>query len=308
MTGLALRGRPLPARRRSRGQGRSAFLFLAPFFLFFGVFMLAPIAYALGRSFFSEQASGLGFGGGEPVFVGFDNFARALTDPRFLQSFANIGTYVIVYIPIMIGLALTIALLLDSAAARARSFFRVSYYLPTIVPGLIASLIWLYLYTPGVSPLVQAVESAGLTWSLDTPIAGIFAITNVSTWLHTGYNIILFYAALQSVPKEVLESAKVDGAGPFRTSLQIKTPMIKPALTLAVLFTVVGAMQIFAEPLLLRSRASAITSTWAPNMYIYEVAFGLRDNGLAAAASVILALVIGLMSFLVTRLGRRADS
>jgi len=302
MSTMTVRGRV------SSRSTRTAALFLAPFFLLFAAFTIAPLVYSLGLSVFTEKASGLGFGGTERTFVGLENFLRAFGDEQFLSGFLNIAIYVVVYIPTMTLLALVIALLLDSAVARARSFFRLAFYLPNIVPGLIAAIIWLYLYTPGISPLVQAFETAGGTWDLTSRTAAILSLTNLAVWLHTGYNVILFYAALQSVPREVVEAAGLDGAGGIRVAFAIKARMIAGAISVAVLFTIVGAMQLFAEPLLLASRATAITSTWTPNMFIYQTAFERHDLGYAAATAILFAVVIGAMSWAATRFGSKASS
>ena len=284
-------------------------LFLAPFFVLYGVFTILPLLYSMRLSLFSERAAGgLGFGGTERVFVGVENFARAIGDTQFLTGFVNVGLYCLVYIPVMISLALVLALLLDSAAARARSFFRLAFFVPHIVPALIASILWLYLYTPGISPLVSAFEATGGTWDLTSKLGALLALSNLSTWLHVGYNVILFYAALQSIPGEVLEAAQLDGAGPVRTAVAIKARMILGAVTVAVLFTVVGAMQLFAEPLLLSARAPEIDSTWTPNMFIYQTAFQQQDMGYAAACAVLFAVIIGVLSWLVTRVGRKASA
>ncbi|WP_125777006.1 carbohydrate ABC transporter permease [Antribacter gilvus] len=288
---------------------RMVLLFLAPFFVLYGIFTILPLLYSLGLSLYSEQTTGgLGFGGTEQVFVGLDNFTQALGDSQFLTGFVNVLLYCLVYIPVMISVALVLALLLDSAAAKARPFFRLALFVPHIVPALIAAIIWLYLYTPGVSPLIEAFETAGGTWDLTSRLSALFALGNLATWLHLGYNVILFYAALQAIPGEVLEAASIDGAGPIRTAVQIKARMILGAVTVAVLFTVVGAMQLFAEPLLLASRAPAISSTWTPNMFIYQTAFVQQDMGYAAASAVLFAAVIGVLSWLVTRVGRKASS
>lgn len=303
MSSRAMRRR---GRRGSARHYRVAAAFLAPFFAFFLVFTIAPVVYAFGLSFFSEKSSGLGFGGAERVFVGVDNFIRAFTDTTFLASFGNVFLYCLVYIPTMIVVALVIALLLDSLVARARGFFRLAFYLPTIVPGLIAAIIWLYLYTPGISPLVQIFESTGAEWDLGTQLAAVFSLANIAIWLHTGYNVVLFYAALQAVPREVLEAAAIDGAGPVRTAFAIKARLILGAVGVAVLFTIVGAMQLFAEPLLLSSRATAISSTYTPNMFIYQAAFERNDFGYSAATAFIFAAVIGVLSWAATRISRKA--
>lgn len=280
-------------------------MFLAPFMVLYFVFTIAPLVYALGLSLFTEKSSGLGFGGAQTIFSGIDNYVRALGDSVFLRSFGNVALYCAIYIPVMTMLALVLALLLDSAAARAKGFFRLAFYLPNIVPALIASIIWLYLYTPGISPLVAALEGVGFEWNLTSTLGALFSLSNLAVWLHTGYNVILFYAALQAVPREVIEAASIDGAGALRTAFAIKARMITGAIGVAVLFTVVGAMQLFAEPLLLSQRAPAIDSRWTPNMFIYQTAFEKHDMGYAAATAVLFAVVIGVMSWLVTRVSRK---
>lgn len=278
--------------------------FLAPFFVVFVLFTILPLGYSLYLSLFSERSSGLGFGGTETIFVGLGNFFGVLTDPQYLGSFGVIGLYCVFYIPVMIGLAIVLTLLLDSALAWGRRFFQLGYYLPNVVPGLIAAIIWLYLYTPGVSPIVDVVEAAGGDWSLTSLPASILVVANVTVWLHVGYNSVIFYAALQAIPRETLEAARVDGAGQFRVAWSVKLPMIRNAIGIAVLMTVVGALQLFAEPMILRSRAPGIDSSWTPNMYVYQQAFTERDFGTAAAAAIIFAVLIGLASWSVTRVTR----
>ncbi|YCK79824.1 sugar ABC transporter permease (plasmid) [Arthrobacter sp. D3-18] len=308
MTGATTTARNTVIRRSRRRSGKHAFLFLAPFFVLFLAFTIAPIGYSAFLSLFTEKSSGLGLGGTARVFNGLANYARALQDQVFLAGFLNIAVYCILYIPVMIGLSLVVALLLDSAAARAKSFFRLAFYMPNIVPGLIAAVIWVYLYTPGVSPLVDLYESTGTGWDMGSHLAALLSLSNITIWLHTGYNVILFYAALQAVPQEVLEAATVDGAGPIRTAFAIKARMIVGAVSVATLFTVVGAMQLFAEPLLLKSRATSIDSTWTPNMFIYQTAFDKHDFGYAAATALIFAVFIGALSWGVTKFGSKVES
>ena len=308
MTGATTTARSTVIRRSRRRSGNHAFLFLAPFFVLFLAFTIAPIGYSGFLSLFTEKSSGLGLGGTARVFNGLANYARALQDQAFLAGFLNIAVYCLIYIPVMIGLSLVIALLLDSAAARAKSFFRLAFYMPSIVPGLIAAVIWLYLYTPGVSPLVQVYESTGASWDMGSQLAALISLSNITVWLHTGYNVILFYAALQAVPQEVLEAATVDGAGPIRTAFAIKARMIIGAVSVATLFTVVGAMQLFAEPLLLKNRATSIDNNWTPNMFIYQTAFDKHDFGYAAATALLFAVFIGALSWGVTKFGSKVES
>ncbi|MEV0456419.1 carbohydrate ABC transporter permease [Catellatospora methionotrophica] len=289
----------------ARRQYGVAALFTAPFFLLFLAFTLAPIGYGGWLSLHREQTSGLGLGGEpEQVFVGLDNFTRALTDPRFLGSFATVGLYCLVYIPVMIGLALLLALLLDSAYTRAKRFFQLALYLPNIVPGLIAAMIWTYLYTPGLSPVIDALEQVGVPFNLGSDAGAVGAVANLTTWMHTGYNVIIFFAALQAVPREVIEASTVDGAGQIRIAWSVKAPMIRGAVVLAVLFTVIGAMQLFTEPFIVRDAATTIDQAWTPSLYIYQLTKAY-DMGGAAAASLILTVVLAVASFLVTRFSKK---
>ncbi|NEA37996.1 sugar ABC transporter permease [Streptomyces sp. SID11385] len=288
--------RPAPRRRARAG---APALLLLPFFILFTACTLIPIGYAVYLSLYDEKRSGLGFGGVHRVFSGFGNYADALGDPAFRDGFVNLGLYCLLYIPLMVVLSLLLALLLDSTLARAKRFFQLALFLPHAVPGIIAALIWMYLYTPGVSPVVGALDSAGFQADiLGTPVP---AVVNIALWEWTGYNLIIFFAALQAIPREVLEASVVDGAGPLRTALSVKLPLIRPSLAMVGLFTVIGSLQLFTEPMILHGATPDVVTTWTPNMYAYTAAFERDDYGLAAAASVLLALAAAALSYLVTR-------
>jgi multiple sugar transport system permease protein len=285
-----------------RGRYGAAAVLLAPFLVLFTACTLIPIGYALHLSLYTERSSGLGFGGAETVFTGLSNYTRALGDEAFRAGFWTTAQYCLLYIPLMVGLSLLLALLLDSALARARRFFQLALFLPHAVPGIIAALIWMYLYTPGISPVISALDAVGSQPDLlGSPLP---AVVNIALWEWTGYNMVIFYAALQAIPREVLEAAVVDGAGPLRTALNIKIPLIRASLTMVGLFTVIGSLQLFTEPMILHGVSPGVISTWTPNMYAYTAAFERGDYGLAAASSVLLALTAAALSFVVTRLGR----
>ncbi|GAA4970323.1 multiple sugar transport system permease protein [Nonomuraea thailandensis] len=280
----------------TRRRQATATLFVAPFLLLFLAITITPLAYAAWLSLFTEKASGLGFGGAQTVFAGLDNYVRALSDAAFRNGFAVIAAYCLLYIPLMIGGALVLALLLDSALARMKRFFQVALFLPHAVPGLIAAIIWVYLYTPGLSPIVDLLQ-----WDFLSADHALLSVVNIATWQWIGYNMIIFYAALQAVPREVLEAATVDGAGGIRTAWSIKVPLIRAAVVMAALFTVIGAIQLFTEPKIMNRAASTVGSSWTPNMYAFTAAFDRHDYGLAAAASLLIALLGAVLSFVVTR-------
>ncbi|MBT0567069.1 carbohydrate ABC transporter permease [Williamsia sp. CHRR-6] len=298
------RPRPAPdrtARTRRRRTGSLAGLLLAaPFILLLIGTVLVPVGYAIYLSAFTDRLSGLGFGGPRQVFVALGNYATVLTDHDFLRSVGNVCLYALIHVPLMMGSALLLALLLDSAVTRFRQVWSLAMFLPYAVPGVITGLIWAYLYSPGIGP-INAISPVD-------PLSGhgiLGSIVNISQWQWMGYNMIIFYTALQTVPKELLEAARVDGAGEIRTALQVKVPLIRPTAFVALVFTIIGSMQLFTEPLILRTFTGAISSTWTPSLYVYESAFVANDYGRAAAASVILALASALLSALVMQLSTR---
>ncbi|MFD6344704.1 carbohydrate ABC transporter permease [Streptomyces roseolus] len=288
-----------------KARTRAAALLLTPFFLLFTAVLVVPIGYAVWLSLFTEKQSGLGFGGSETVFTGLGNYATALGDRAFREGFGVLLGYCLLYLPLLLCGALGLALLLDSALARARRFFQLALFLPHAVPGIIAALIWVYLYTPQLSPVVRAMEAGGIGFDFFSPEGALPSVVNIALWEWLGYNLIIFYAALQAIDRSVLEAATVDGAGAWRTAFSVKIPLLRGSLAMVGLFTVIGSLQLFTEPLILsRGTGSAVTSTWTPNMYAYSAAFDRNDYGLAAAASILLALTAALLSFAVTRLAR----
>jgi multiple sugar transport system permease protein len=290
------------ARRRIPGSGgRTAAIFLTPFFALFAIAMVAPVIYAICLSFFAEKRSGLGFGGAETVFVGFENYADVLGSETFIGGFVRLFFYCLMYIPLMLGSALVFALLLDAVVTVAKRAFQLFLFLPHAVPGVIAALIWAYLYTPGVSPIVSTLAAGGIQIDFLSVHMVLPSIVNIAVWEWTGYNVIVLFTALQAVPRDILEAARVDGASELRAALSIKAPLILPAFGVTLLFTVIGTLQLFTEPLIISKATTAVTSTWVPNMWAYDAAFNRNNLPQAAAASIILALLAGLLSWVVTR-------
>lgn len=290
------------------GGGRSASIFLIPFFVLFTFVMAAPMIYALISSFYAVKRDGLGFGGSTESFVGFENFIRVFTTDSFVAGFGRLGLYVIGYVPLMIGSALLFALLLDATVTKLKRVFQVLLFLPHAVPGVIAALIWAYLYTPGLSPIVNLAESGGITLNLFSMQMAVPAIINIGVWEWTGYNVVIFFAALQAISGEVLEAARIDGAGELRTSISIKFPSIFPSLYVVTLFTIIGTLQLFTEPYILKNAGSAMPSTFVPNMWIYDTAFQQHNLNLAAAGSIVLAILAAILALIVNRISAKVNS
>lgn len=293
--------------RRVRGQGRLAAMLISPFIVLFALSYLAPLIYAAWLSLHSEQRSGLGFGGGETIFVGLGNYSTVLTDPAFLSSFRTLAMYFIVYVPLMTIAALCAALLLDAATAKLRRMFQLLIFLPHAVPGIIAALIWGYLYTPSVSPLVRTLADGGISINFLSTEWVLPSIINIAVWEWTGYNMIILFTALQAVNRELIEAARIDGASGWRIAWSVKAPIVRPAYAVILLFTVIGSLQLFSEPLVLRQMSTAVNSTFVPNMWAYNAAFSRDNLGEATAAALILALLAAGLSLVVTRWSNRSS-
>ena len=292
---------------RSRNRMTVAGL-LGPFLLIFTLTMVLPLLFALYESVTGVERSGaFGEGGASPVFVGLTNYITALSTPAFVESLGRVLLFAVVQVPMMILLATALALLLDAASAWGVPFFRSVYFLPYGVPGVIASILWGFLYTPGLSPLVSLGSAVGLHIDFLGGGSVLWSIANIVTWQYAGYNMLVIVAQLKSIDSDLFEAASIDGANAWQMITRIKLPLIRPAIVLTTVFTIIGTIQLFAEPLVLKPLSSAITSSFTPNLSAYNEAFTNNNYSLAAAESVLLALVACAFSFgflkLVTRRG-----
>lgn len=285
--------------RTEARNARAATGFLLPFAALFGLCFLAPIGYAAYQSLLRVRRSGpLGLGGRTTeVWAGLANYSHALRDDRFTAGFARVLLFGAVQIPVMLLLATGLALLLEAASARWVGFFRTAFFLPYGVPGVIASILWGFLYVPGISPLVEIAHSVG--WEVDflSRTSVLWAIANIVTWQFTGYNMLVLIAQLKAVPGELYEAARIDGANAWQVARHVKLPLIRPALVLTAVFSIIGTLQLFAEPMVLRPLTNTVDSGYTPNLAAYNEAFTSNNQHIAAAEAVLLALVACVLSF-----------
>jgi multiple sugar transport system permease protein len=285
-------GRSTFARMRL-GQTTIPYLFLAPFVILFVLFLILPLAYALWISVFADRLVG------GTVFVGFENYSQAFEDGSFWAGIKRMVFFGIFQVPIMLGLALAFALLLDSGAAWFTTVFRLGFFVPYAVPGVVAALIWGYLYGPTFGPFSQI---AGYLSLPPPPFLSegymLASIANIVTWQFTGYNMIILYAALQAVPHEVRDAGAVDGAKEWQIALYIRIPLIFPALLLTGVFSIIGTFQLFNEAKVLQANAPGVISNdYTPNLYAYTLAFTDQDYNYSAAVSFALGAVVVVFSY-----------
>ncbi|WP_202919413.1 carbohydrate ABC transporter permease [Saccharothrix deserti] len=288
------RSRPPGWRRMADLKG---FSFTVPFALGFALFTIVPIVMALSESLYTERSSGLGFGGRTTTFSGLGNFVRGFEDGRFWGSMGRVALFAVVVIPIIQGASLVMALMLDAVRRRLAARFRVVLLIPYMVPGVVATLIWIYLYSPAVGPLTPFLALFGIDANFYGGELIWMSIGNLMAWSSIGFGMLIVYGALQSVPTEVFDSARLDGASEWRIAWSIKVPFVRRPLVLISVLSVIGTLQIFSDPLLFRSMTpETVNKDFTPIMMIYNQAFAEGNFNYAAALSIILALIVGLVS------------
>ena len=275
--------------------------FVGPFLAVFALVFLAPIAYSIYLSLFKDRL----IGGNS--FVGLDNYRQALQDAHFWSALGRVTLFLVVQVPIMLFLALLVALALDSGRLYGKAFFRVAIFLPYAVPAVVATLMWGFMYGTQFG-LIGNINDA-LHVTLPDPLRPslvLAAIGNINTWEFVGYNMLIFYSALRTVPTSLYESAEIDGAGQLKIITAIKLPAIRGALVIATIFSIIGSFQLFNEPSILQKIApNAITTNFTPNLYAYSLSFSGQQYNYAATVAIIMGLLTMVIAYVVQLRGTR---
>jgi multiple sugar transport system permease protein len=293
-------GTPVVAKRRRSWAG---WKFVGPFMVVFALVFLAPIGYSIYLSLYRNRL----IGGNS--FVGLDNYTQALQDAQFWSGFGRVALFLVVQVPIMLVLALLVALAIDSGRLYGKAFFRVTIFLPYAVPAVVATLMWGFMYGTQFGLVGNINEALNVT--LPDPLSGSLALAsigNIVTWEFVGYNMLIFYSALRVVPGSLYESAEIDGAGQFRIITAIKLPAIRGALVIATIFSVIGSFQLFNEPAILRPLAkNVLTTSYTPNMYAYQLSFSGQQYNYAATVAIIMGLITMVIAYVVQLRGTREN-
>ena len=209
----------------------------------------------------------------------------------------------------MLGLALFFALALDTGRVRGSKVLRLLIFMPYAVPGVVAMLMWGYLYGQHFGLVAQITRGIGLPApNLLSESTVLVSIMNIVTWAFVGYNMIIMYSALRSIPAELYEAAEIDGASQWRLAWSVKIPVIRPAIMLTVIFSIIGSFQLFNEPSLLAEIApTSIPNSFTPNFYAYNLAFVNQDINYAAAIAFLLGFVIMIVSYVVQLSAQRRE-
>ncbi|KOA54101.1 carbohydrate ABC transporter permease [Bifidobacterium animalis] len=282
---------PMNRRRRDwRG-----WKFMWPFAAVFIFVFIIPVLYAIYISFFQNRM----IGGNR--FVGVANYTRLFHDPLFWSAVGRVAIFTVVQVPIMLGLAALMALALDSMKLHGMKFFRISSFLPYAVPAVVSTLIWAFMYGTKYG-LVGSLNSwLGTHINVLSPNVLLAAIGNINTWEFTGYNMLIFYSALSTIPHSLYEAASIDGASEWQIVKSIKLPELKGSLAITVIFSIIGSFQLFNEPSIMQNMVpgNAITSYYTPNMYAYSLSFSGGQSNYAAALAIVMAIITMVIAYAV---------
>jgi multiple sugar transport system permease protein len=280
-----------PTKKRGPLLGRQpiGIAFVTPYAVFLAAIFAYPLGIAVYMSFHDWFFAAPGAVVDRP-FVGFGNFVTVFTDPAILRSFANILVFLVINVPLTVALSLGLASALN-AAIPFRTFFRVSFYVPYVTASVAVVGVWLFLFnSDGLVNSVLGPLSPDPSWlvnsALAMPVVAVFV-----TWKQLGFFILLYLAALQNVPKELYESAAVDGASRWRSFWTVTVPGVRPATTLVVLLATITGANLFTEPYLLTGGGGPNGASASPVLVMYQRGIEQGEAGLAAAIGIV--LVIG---------------
>jgi multiple sugar transport system permease protein len=283
----------------------AAWAFIAPALIVIGVFFLVPVAagFALSLTDFDIYALA---DFRNLRFVGLDNYVRMLETPLFWQALGNTLYFVIVGVPLSIGLSLAAALLLHSRLARFRPLFRTALFAPVVTTIVAVAVIWRYLFHTRYGVVNHALGSVGIgpiDW-LGDPAWAMPTIILLAVWKNFGYNMVIFLASLQAIPETLYEAARIDGASWWRQIVHITLPMLGPTLLLVGILTTAGYFQLFAEPYVM-TQGGPLRSTVSVLYFMYEEGFKWWNFGAASAVALMLFGLVFAVTWLLMRISRR---
>lgn len=282
---------------------------LTPIMLYMMGFALLPMVWAVALAFFDyspTRAGGPLFGlGGNNPFVGFGNFEAmfAASQPArvFRQALLNTFLFSLLVLPLNLLITLPLAVMVESVHPRLKGLYRAIYFMPTISSSVAVAILWGYIYNPEQGPLSSLIRAIGLvpprTWLTD-PTAAVFgvplamlAVVVAYLWQDFGYNVVIFMAALQGIPEELVDAARVDGANPWQILTRITLPLLRPTMLFVCVLTMLSSFQVFVIFDVL-TNGGPRNQTTPLVMSIYQNAFRYQNMGWAAAISLVLFAII----------------
>jgi multiple sugar transport system permease protein len=287
--------------RRRRDDRRVALLFISPVLLGFAVFYLYPTIRGIWWSFTDYSLLG------DANFVGLENYAAVIHDGEFWNSMAVTVYYVVFNVVTQTALALLLAALMHRLTRSV--VLRTTLLIPWLVPNVTVGLIWLWLLDTNLGFVNHVITAMGMpaVGFFTNPALAIPTISIVNTWAFTGYTALLFYAGMLQIPKDVYESASLDGAGEWRLFSRITLPLLRPIMALVLVVSLIGSFQIF-DTVAVTTRGGPVNATRVIYYYIYQSAFNYFHMGYAATMAIVLVIILGILTAVQLRLLRASES
>jgi multiple sugar transport system permease protein len=282
----------------------AGFWFALPALALIAVFFVLPVAAGLALSLSDFDIYALG-NLDYLRFVGFGNYARLVQDPLFWRALLNTFYFVLVGGPLSVLVSLGAALLINARLVRWKGLFRVVFFLPVMTALVAVAVVWRYIYHPRYGLLNYALGLLGIEpvdW-LGDPLLAMPALILMAVWKNFGYNMIIFIAGLQSIPEQLYDSARIDGAGRFQQLRYITLPLLAPTFVFVGLLTMIGSFQLFAEPYVM-TQGGPGDATLSVVLLMYEQGFRWWNLGYAAAIAFLLFAIMLAGTILQLRLRR----
>jgi multiple sugar transport system permease protein len=272
----------------NRRRDRRGLWFVAPFLLAFLVFMVAPLGYAIYTSLYTTRIIG------GTVYTGAANYTQTVQSGQFWSGVIRVVIFGGIQIPVMLAIAFFFACVFDLRVAKFGRLWRTIFFIPFAIPAVVGAVMWSFLLEPQFGPFTHFANGLGFhNTDFFSPGLMLPSIIVIVIWEWTGYNMVILYTALKSVPREYVEAAILDAAPLWKIILKVKLPMVRPAIVMLIFLNTIGALQLFTEPLILSYfQPQAISVNYTPTLYIYNTGIGGGQYNLAAAAAVILGFVI----------------
>jgi multiple sugar transport system permease protein len=285
--------------------GRAGWWFVAPAVIVLTLFFFAPVIMAFAMSLTDFDLYALS-DFANLRFIGFENYARLLREPLFWKALGNTLYFVALGVPLSIGLSLGAALLVNSKLARFRSLFRTIYFAPVVTTLVAVAVVWRYIFHTRYGFLNYGLSALGvepIDWMGD-PHWAMPAIVILAVWKNFGYNMIILLAALQNIPEDLYEAARIDGASSWQVFRHITLPGLGPVLLLVSILTMTGYFQLFAEPYVM-TEGGPLQSTLSVLYFMYEEGFKWWSLGRASAVAFLLFVLMFAVTLVQLRLGRQ---
>jgi multiple sugar transport system permease protein len=277
--------------KKKRKETLTAYAFLLPNLLGLTIFVFVPIVYAFYVSLHDWNALS------PKVFIGFDNYVKMSTDQDWWNSVYKTLIFSVIYVPLLFGLSLFFAVVLNGLKQKVQSFTRTMFLLPFAITSVISAIIWMFLYDPRNGFINQVLNLLGLPTQqfLGSTSQSMISIIVVILWINIGYNMIIFLSAIKEIPTDYYEAASIDGATGWRAFKSITLPLLKETSVFILVVTTIGSFQVF-DQIMVMTKGGPANSTMVSVLYIYKQAFEFLNMGYASALAVVLFLIIFVIS------------